>query len=161
SFNGSSDKINCGDVTGFNSATALTLVAWMQRTDFGSDLFIGKQPTNNDLYNIRCFTDGNIYTGAIVAGASGYGQAANNSTNMQHLASVFDGSASGNSNRLKLYINGSLQTLTYTGTVPAALSNLAGVNCYLGWVEAANAFSAGVLAEVALWSAALTANEIN
>ncbi|MEP7166772.1 MAG: LamG domain-containing protein [Candidatus Woesebacteria bacterium] len=38
----------------------------------------------------------------------------------KHVVAVFDGTATGNSNRLKIYINGKLQTTTYTGTIPAA-----------------------------------------
>lgn len=42
-----------------------------------------------------------------------------------HIVVVFDGSGSGNSGRLKLYVNGVEKTLTYTNTVPASLPDVA------------------------------------
>lgn len=40
-----------------------------------------------------------------------------------HYAILYDGSQSGNSNRLKFYKNGSLQTLSFSGTVPSSIGS--------------------------------------
>lgn len=42
-----------------------------------------------------------------------------------HVVVVYNGSGSGNSGRLKLYVNGVEKTLTYTNTVPASLPDVA------------------------------------
>lgn len=53
------------------------------------------------------------------------------------LSVVFDGSQTGNANRLKVWLNGDQQTLTFTGTIPAAFSATTGVD--LGRVFGADA----------------------
>lgn len=50
-----------------------------------------------------------------------YGYYSLSGTGPYHVCLVFDGAGSGNSNRLKLYINGSLVTNNYNGTVPSTL----------------------------------------
>lgn len=42
---------------------------------------------------------------------------------LHHFAWVYDGSATGNANRIKLYIDGVQQTLTFTGTVPSSIAS--------------------------------------
>lgn len=59
-----------------------------------------------------------IYT---YAAAAVYGYCAFTNTNWCVIERKFDGSQTGNDNRYKLYINGTLQTLTWTGTVPATM----------------------------------------
>lgn len=41
---------------------------------------------------------------------------------------TYDGTATGNSNRLKLYIDGVLTTLTFTGTIPAAVAAVGNIS---------------------------------
>ncbi len=43
-----------------------------------------------------------------------------------HVAAVFDGSKTGNDNRLKIFVNGIKQALTFTGTIPATTTLQAG-----------------------------------
>jgi hypothetical protein len=48
-----------------------------------------------------------------------YANIANTSTDWQYLTMVFDGTQTGNSNRLKCYINGNLLNVSYNGTIPS------------------------------------------
>ena len=61
---------------------------------------------------------GNVF---VYAAAGIYGSCIFTSTNWNVFELVFDGSLSGNANRLKLFINGTQQTLSFVGTVPAVL----------------------------------------
>ncbi len=62
----------------------------------------------------------NIYN--IPASAAAYGSVG--TTNAFHyILLVFDGTATGNANRLKVYVNGSLATLSFTGTIPTNTEN--------------------------------------
>lgn len=63
---------------------------------------------------IEFYVDGS--NSAITSGA---GLSANT---WYHVVVVFDGAGSGNTGRLKIYLNGVLQTLTYSGTIPSALN---------------------------------------
>lgn len=53
-----------------------------------------------------------------------------------HIVVVFNGSGSGNSGRLKIYVNGVEKTLTYTGTIPSALPDSAAPFQIGAWYQA-------------------------
>ena len=74
---------------------------------------------------------------------------------------TFDGSQSGNANRLKIYFNGVNQTLNFSGTIPATTSNnIANETFRIGRLQFNNAWSTGDFAELGMWQATLTAAEI-
>ncbi|MEA3444045.1 MAG: FISUMP domain-containing protein [Bacteroidota bacterium] len=53
---------------------------------------------------------------------SAYGGLSHNVANtLVHYKVIFDGQETGNSNRLKIWLDGSAQTLTFNGTIPSAL----------------------------------------
>jgi hypothetical protein len=54
------------------------------------------------------------------AGTLGYVSNALSTGTWIHVVAVFDGSQSGNSNRLKIYLNGKLQNTSYVGTIPSS-----------------------------------------
>jgi hypothetical protein len=66
-----------------------------------------------------------IYNNAYTVG---YKSTSGWSEEYKHVVILFDGTQSGNSNRLKLYINGQLQSLSFVGTIPALTANLSGIN---------------------------------
>mgnify|MGYP001602929224 CR=1 FL=1 len=79
---------------------------------------------------------------------------------LYHLVMIYDGTLSGNANRLKLYINNVLQTLSFTGTIPASLQDstaavVIGLEALLGTYE-----YDGIIDEVGAWSRALTADDV-
>jgi len=75
-----------------------------------------------------------------------------------HWGLVFDSTQVGNVNRLKLYKNGALQTLTFTGTVGSVL--IAGVlDTWLG--QDSTGFLDGSMQGWGMWSTALSAAQIN
>jgi hypothetical protein len=79
-----------------------------------------------------------------------------------HVAYVFDGSQTGNSDRLKIYLNGVLQALTYSYTVPATTASpsspLARIGSYgtfpVWW------FLNGSIASCLLFDKAITSGEV-
>ena len=72
---------------------------------------------------------------------------------------VFDGTQTGNTNRAKIYINGTNATSTSFGTIPA--NTTAGTHpvCLAIFPNAANRLN-GMLDEVNIWSKVLTPTEI-
>lgn len=77
-----------------------------------------------------------------------------------HLTMVFDGSQTGNANRLKLYVNGVLKTLSFTGTIPATLlTNTADLN-FGKWGGSATNYLNGAVDAARLYSRAVTAAEV-
>lgn len=66
------------------------------------------------------FTDGNVY---LHVGGLNYGIFAWSLTDQAWHSVIinFDGTATGNANRLKVWIDGTAKTLTFNGTIPAAI----------------------------------------
>lgn len=79
-----------------------------------------------------------------------------------HVVIVFDGTLSGNSNRLKFYVNSVLQTVSFPGSdIPATLVDT-GSALRFGQFEGVGRFlsSGSRVDEVGLWSRALTGAEV-
>lgn len=73
---------------------------------------------------------------------------------------VFDGTQTGNSNRMKIYINGLSQSLTFTGTVPAVINpNLFFENWFGNLTNNSALYLNGKLDELYFWDRALTGQE--
>jgi len=78
---------------------------------------------------------------------------------------VYDGTQSSNNDRIKIYLNGDVQTATYTNTISSTTSNnstYANANLEIGRFEEWNggAFN-GQISLVAFWSKALSATEVS
>lgn len=130
SFDGSNDTVDFGDVSSTESASALTWDFWTNPTSlastkcllckFNSDntqtgWAIETGTTSSDRILIRIPTstsDGSTY------GESGTGMLGNGV--WAHIAIVFNGAGSANSDRLQLFVNGQPQALSFTGTIPAS-----------------------------------------
>lgn len=127
-FDGSNDCINFGDL-GYSGATKLTISAIYDRPATNVSVNIGNAHStlSNGNNQVGCiwFTDGNVYVSTAGTGANQFAQVALAGTGKHQIAMVYDGTQTGNSNRLKLYIDGVLQTLSFTGgTVPSSLTSL-------------------------------------
>jgi len=85
---------------------------------------------------------------------------------LYHIAIVFDGAGASNSDRLKLYINGILQTLTFNGTIDAAsYTTSPAANLVLGCEHNDASFQLqyvdGQFGEFCVWNYPLSSTEIN
>jgi hypothetical protein len=115
--------------TGLSSALAkrsqLTWSAWIKRDAAGGQVEIGEQSgTYLDGITLEAYKDGNVYCFLSSGNSPGsYGYFALNDTNWHHVACVFDGTQTGNSGRLKAYLDGNPKTLTYNGTIPATTTS--------------------------------------
>ena len=74
---------------------------------------------------------------------------------------VFDGSQSGNANRLKFYLNGTLQTLADSGTIPATTGNISSNFWIGGSPDSGIRHLNGLIDDVRVYDRALTAGEIS
>lgn len=113
------------------------------------------------------YFSGNQRTGMVNDGSNGYGMFSNGSSAFGSIARtsidtywiiVFDGSLSGNSNKLKIWMQGTQQTLSFTGTIPNTTSNNASEVPQIGrggtTVRASDNYEIGVITR------AITSNEI-
>jgi len=95
-----------------------TLSAWIKRNGVNKIVTIGKQ-TGDGTHGItiEAWNDGNIYCN-VDNGIIAYGLFASNDSEWHHVACVFDGTQTGNTNRLKMYLDGVSQSPAYNGTIP-------------------------------------------
>lgn len=106
----------------FAGAAKVTMSFWGRKSATGKVMIcsVGSE-TVNDRFHLSWFSDGNVYCAA-ENGSLSFGSFALGFTlAWRHFALVFDGTQTGNANRLKAYINGVQQTLSFFGTIPATV----------------------------------------
>ncbi len=79
--------------------------------------------------------------------------------NWYYLDVVYDGTQSANADKLKVYVNGALKTVSFTGTVPAVLQNST-TNLEIGGDLALAQYIIAKIDEVRIYNRALSATEI-
>jgi hypothetical protein len=127
-FDGSSHYIHAPNIGSLAGASALTMSAWMYISASTTMMCVGQSNnTNTGLVGLYHYNDGSINfelsaTGGVYSG----GTLSYSVVGWHHIVGVFDGSQTGNSNRLKIYIDGVLQTISFFGTVPATVPSNAG-----------------------------------
>jgi hypothetical protein len=163
-FDGTNDYVNMGDVDALDGLSALTIETWVNVDAFAAYQRVVIKEINfiatngwgimiDPTGNVVCFTR----NGANALGSTTSPLSLNTWT---HLSYVFDGLGSTNAERLKLYINGVEQTLSYSGTIPTTLPSNS-ENFVLGAPSSlTNDFFNGTLDDVRIWTTARTAAEI-
>ena len=96
----------------YSSPANLTISAWIRKTGSTRAYLTSGTTTGFELYETIAYANAN----------GAYTSLSWNSTGWHHWMLAFDGTATGNSNRWKLYIDGILQAPSYSNTVPATLS---------------------------------------
>ncbi len=150
------DKVDLASQLPIQGIPQLTISAWVKRAAPGSAVEIGKQGGANST-SIELWTDGTAYF-AISAGAGAYGTVSLNDANWHYVSMVFDGNQTGNTNRLKGYVDGVLQTLAFTGVIPS-LTTVATDSFGLGSLN--GKYSNGQIDDVRIYNRPLTASEIS
>jgi hypothetical protein len=117
-FNGSSSYIDTGNVFS-NNVSQITYSAWVNFYNLNTQNFImfPDSSTTGHGFGFFDFGNGNLYFQSDNTTNSNRGYISNSglySTNeWVHFALVFDGTATGNSNRLKAYVNGNQLRLNH------------------------------------------------
>jgi hypothetical protein len=157
-FDGTNDYILCDGISQNNNASALTWVFWAKRSASNTLVTIIQYGSSSSDIGLELWSDGNIYF-EIGNGSNSWGFVSNNSTSWQHAAMVYDGNGNGNDGRLKGYVNGVQQSLSYVGTIPSTAGT--GASLLIGnYGLSSNAFSSGNLGSFQSYNRALSATEI-
>ncbi len=165
-LDGTNDYVNCGDIDAMDGQSKLTMEVWVKfnaLTPFGRILTkesasnaggsgwgINTRGVGDELFLFaRNGSAGAAYTGSILT-----------TNTWTHIAYVFDGTGATNQDKLKCYMNGVEQALTYLNntipaTTPSDITNLLiGADANLG------TFHNMVIDEVRIWNTARTEAEI-
>ena len=159
SFDGIDDYIDFGDINEMDGASQLTISAWMKRFASDDKVVVEKLTNNDDRVALHLGADGVIYY--IISTGSGlaYGSVALTGTDWHHIVGVFDGSLSGNANRLKIYVNGVLQTLGFGGTIPATTPS-SSASLLIGKDVANSQWATGNISQVGIWQGTLSQSQV-
>ncbi len=152
----SSNKVDLASLLPISGVQQLTISAWMKRTSSGSSVEIGKQSVSGgNSITLELWTDGNLYLG--LSSGGDYGTVSLNDTSWHHITMVFDGTQTGNSNRLKGYVDGVQQVLAFTGSIPALTTTATDA---FGIGSVSTKYSNGQIDDVRVYNRALTNTEI-
>ncbi|MFZ2898546.1 MAG: LamG-like jellyroll fold domain-containing protein, partial [Saprospiraceae bacterium] len=159
-FDGTNDYVNAGNITQVNGVTKITLESWVYPTNGGAGVILCKGPaTSANAIDIER-NGQTLYFRVCGAGDSyGYVNSVLPTNTWTHIACVYDGTQTGNANRLKIYVNGVQQTLTFLNTIPATTPN-SGNPLTLGSFNGGLHPFGGALDEVRIWNTARTQAEI-
>lgn len=163
-FDGGNDYVDAGpgpfDI--IEGTSKATLMLWCRRAVTSDYVNIGNREPGASVTDgliINGWSDGKFYL-TVSNGSPQFGSFTSNDTNWHHVVLRFDGTESTNDARLKGYLDGIQQTLTYNDTIPATISS-ALPNLFIGRDESvAVAYTNGLIDDGRLYSRALTASEI-
>jgi hypothetical protein len=163
-FDGIDDYIELGSISHLQNATEYSISSWF------------KSPLNNQYQVIWGWADGAdgylqlllVDDGSFVVYnyriSQAYGLSSTgvvSADTWYNATVIFDGGGATNADRLKLYINGSLITLTYTGTIPTQTGTMLNKTMWLG---ASNSFNfwgwEGNIDEVSIFDSAISIGDV-
>ena len=161
SFDGSNDYVSfAGDADlALSGASAVTLAGWVNVSNTSSNQHLCGANTN--VFSGELWGSTNeIY---LELGGGNYFTASNYRSyitqgDWHHIAFVFDGSGASNSDRAKIYVDGSSLSGSYSGTIPSTIPSI--TDWYLG-KGSYNVYYNGLMDEMALWvGTALSSSQI-
>ena len=127
-LNSGNGQVVLNDGKFMNNATAFSFEAWVKVNSWKEWGAIFARRLDNNAYRVmmELGKNGELYLMA-TNGTNVNGKAPTQTLPVNtwtHVAYVYDGTQTQNKDRLKLYVNGELVTLTYSGTIPAKLPNM-------------------------------------
>lgn len=137
-----------------------SFAGWMRRPSSATHQVFGFVDSALHYSGPYHFND-NIMYFLLANGSSAYGYSLQNITGWNHWAMSFDGTQTGNANRLKGYLNGNLLALTFSGTIQSTTSNNVLADVFrIGRAQYNGNWSTGDFAEIGMWQDVLSAAEI-
>lgn len=147
---GSSQMVDCGTPAGLNGATKAVLSAWVYKPDNSVTAGLGASGGSTgggDRFSFFWYTDGTGYFSA-ENGSAAYGFVSI-PVGWRRVCAAYDGTAGGNSTRLRVWVDGVPQTLSFTGTIPATLSSIVGP--FTVGRDSSTRYCDGTYPDVSLW----------
>jgi hypothetical protein len=149
-----------GTTTVAKNLTNFSMAGWIRRPSGSTIQSFGFNDNPTHQLGIYHFSDNNIYFD-IRNGLMTFAYSPRNISGWNHIAMVFNGTLSGDANRIKGYLNGIQISLSFSGNggIPARTSNNSALDSYrIGKIS--TYWSSGDFAELGMWQASLTAEEV-
>lgn len=158
--NGTTQYVDVGDVDALDGVSQFTIVERVYRASSSDFCEINKGSVSSSRVAIQLHSDGFIYFSMTTTGTTEWGTISGSSiTGVHTFAMVFDGTQATNATRLKGYLDGVAQSLTFTGTIGAATASTSDP-LQFGHCQYNNRYSNGSFYYVLIYDRALTAEEI-
>jgi len=159
-FDGNNQHINCGDVTQLNSVSQFSICFWMNQDVIDQiDIIFSKVLDGNN--DIVIGPQGGNFFFELGNGSNSYGNfdysLVVSALNWHHIALVFDGSQTGNINRMLIYVDGKQVDLSFTGIIPTTTPDMFGNDATIG---RATSSLDGKLHDFRIYNIPLTNDEI-
>lgn len=130
-FNGTTNSLDLGNISGVDGATKLTATAWINVDTCQGDIIDKSNGTDSLIFSMTCRSGNFIrFNGTGTTSDTAASTIVNG--RWTHVAIVFDGGGTGNDGRVQIYINGILMALTHVGTVGTTLTTNAAVAVKVG-----------------------------
>lgn len=151
-FNGSDGEIDIDNQTQMNSVTVLTYGCWCSPDSIATNMVYGRKEQGDGFIRVRLESDefNNEFGGAKLITSSAPAQVGV----LKLCTTVYDGNLSGDTNRLKFFINGVQETLTVSTSGVPAVSGTSTNAMFIGRHE----FWDGIIDEFRIESVARTAD---
>ena len=157
-FDGNSDYIDVGRVTSLESTSNFSLSLWIKPTDFAKGRICGRYVSGQFIY-LNIGSTGELAFSVTSGVTSQIATVSTLSLNTWiNVCTVFDGSLTA-SERLKIYIDGTLQSVTLFNTPPTNTGSIGVGNWSYGKVTGLSNNFAGVLDELAIYDYSLTMSQ--
>ena len=158
-------RITAGNVTQLNNASKFTLEAQFKydATVSGWTTIMRKSTSLSDRIMIHIGPNNNSIYVMVGNGSNTYGYTGANAVSpgtWYHVAAVFDGTQSGNANRLKVYIDGVQQTLSFSAIDLPANTSTTNTAPFMAGGEPGCCYLNGTIDEVRVWDTVLSAATI-
>ena len=151
----------------FDNATNFSFSGWFKIEDLQNSNIFEIKEGNNYRFNINYYTSSNgqirFNVNSSASGAFSYLGGANAFVaDWFHYAGVYDGNGASNTDKFKLYINGSPVVLAFNGTLPTNMGSLSGNNT----INLGNAISStfqsfdGKASSIQMWNTSLLQSEV-
>jgi hypothetical protein len=152
--------VDCGKMSESRNAKQLTLIFWAYRTSVSDQLRVGMaNNTFTSTWGIAVYTDGRVYADLCdTAGTNRAGYYTASPSGWHCYAMVFDGTQATDATRLKQYLDGVEQTLTYNGTIG---DHVLDVDDNFGIGKQGQSHSVGKHGLTLVYNRALSAKEIS
>ena len=158
-FDGSDEYVSVANGAGLNPTTAYTASTWVKFDSFANQYGILLMKAITGGYHYRIYRDTTNLYFDVAAGAAGVSGLTLETGRWYHIVMVYDGSQGTDATRLKVYLDGAAQTLSFSGSPPSSIT--AATNpVYLASNVGASLFHDGQMDEVRIYDRALSATEV-
>lgn len=164
-FDAVDDYINCGSLSNLQNATEFSVSSWF-KTPLAAVQGVWVWWDDADGWlELNCSADGSMIANVTRFNhtSATYGIAAAGTLTADtwyNATVVFDGSGATNADRLKLYVNGNLITLTFIGTIPTQTGTMLSSGLHIGERFNGQNYFNGNIDEVSIFDSAISIGDV-